>query len=73
MKSNNFDGMETVPISDVTKQAIAHVDAIMKEANLPTYTDLLGGIEKLIRRSSPGMRPVTVDWLHEHITPLKPR
>lgn len=70
---NLFDGLETVPIAEATKATIRQVDEVMKASNLPTYSDLLNGLEKLVRRSSPGMPPVTVDWLHKHITPLRPR
>lgn len=70
---NPFDGLEGTPISESSRKAIDAADEVMSAANLPTYTDLLEGIEKLIRRTSPGMPPVTIDWLHEHITPLRPK
>lgn len=72
-KPNPFDGLDTVPIAEATKAAIRQADDLMLAANLPTYSDLLNGIEKFVRRTSPGMPPVTVDWLREHITPLRPR
>jgi hypothetical protein len=68
--SNPFEGLETVPYADSTKEAIRQADEVMKAANLPTYTDLVEGLEKFRRRTSPGSPPVTVDWLHKHITPL---
>lgn len=72
MKTNPFDDMETPQIAEETKQAIARADAVMTEANLPTYTDLLEGLNKLWRRTGrPG--PISVAWFHEHITPLMPK
>ncbi len=72
LNTNEFDGLETVPITESTKQAIARADAVMTEANLPTYTDLVEGLNKLWRRTSrPG--PISVAWFHEHITPLMPK
>lgn len=73
MKTSQFECLQTKPIAEATKQAIARADAVMSEANLPTYTDLLEGLEKFIRRTSPGMPPVTVDWVHQHIAPLRPK
>lgn len=70
---NLFDGLEGTPISESSRKAIHAADEVMRAANLPTYTDLLEGIEKLIRRTCPGMQPMTIDWLHEHITPLRPK
>lgn len=72
---NPFDGLETVPISEATKAAIRQADDVMKAANLPTYTDLVEGLCKFMRRTGPinRDRPITVDWLHEHITPLLPK
>lgn len=70
---NPFDGLERVPVAEKTQVAIREADELMKAANLPTYSDLLNGLDKLVRRVSPGMRPVTVDWIHKHITPLRPR
>lgn len=72
MNKNPFDDMETPPIAEATKQAIAHADAVMSEANLPTYTDLLSGLFKL-QHQAMRFHPVKVDWIHEHITPLMPK
>jgi hypothetical protein len=69
---NPFDGMETPPISTETKQAISRADEVMRAASLPTYTDLLSGLDKLSRKAT-GFHPVTVQWLHEHISPLRPK
>ena len=72
MQTNPFEGLETSPIAEATKQAIARADAVMAEADLPTYTDLLEGLNKLWRRTGrPG--PIPVEWFHEHITPLMPK
>lgn len=72
MDMNPFDGIETPPIAESTKQAIARADAVMTEANLPTYTDLIEGLQMLWRRTGrPG--PISVEWYHEHITPLMPK
>lgn len=70
---NPFDGLEGTPISESARKAIDAADEVMRAANLPTYTELLEGIEKFIRRTSPGTQPVTIDWLHKHITPLRPK
>ena len=70
---NQFDGLETVPYAETTKAAIRQADDVMKAANLPTYTELVEGLAKFQRRTSPGRPPVTVDWLHKHITPLLPK
>ncbi len=43
MSKSAFEGMDTPPIAEATKQAIARADAVMAEANLPTYTDLVNG------------------------------
>lgn len=72
MRENPFDGMEKPPISDTTKLAIARVDEIMAEAKLATYTDLLNGLSKLQHMSGRPQRP-TVEWIHEHISPLFPK
>lgn len=72
MKTTMFEEFETPPIAESTMQAIERADAVMKEANLPTYTDLLEGLELLWRRTGrPG--PISVAWFHEHITPLMPK
>lgn len=72
MKTNPFEGMETSPIAEATKHAISRADAVMAEANLPTYTELLEGLNKLWRRTS-CPAPIPVEWFHEHITPLLPK
>jgi hypothetical protein len=69
---NPFDGMETPPISAHTKQAISKADEVMREANLPTYTDLVNGLQKLSTKAT-GFHPVKVDWLIKHIGPLMPK
>ena len=71
--SKPFDGLEPVPYAETTKAAIRQADEVMRLANLPTYTDLVEGLAKFRRRTSPGRPPVTVDWLHKHITPLLPK
>lgn len=71
-KENPFDGMETTPIAESTKQAIARADALMAEANLPTYTDLLTGLFKLQHQAT-RHHPVKIQWIHEHISPLMPK
>lgn len=71
--SNLFDGLEIVPIAQTTKAAIRQADEVMKAVNLPTYSDLLEGLAKFERRTSPGRSPVTVDWLVKHIAPLWPK
>jgi len=71
-KQNPFDGMETPPIAEATKQAIARADSVMSEANLPTYSDLIAGLFKL-QHQARRLQPVTVEWIHEHISPLMPK
>jgi hypothetical protein len=72
MNMSPFDGMETPPIAEATKEVIARADAVMSDANLPTYTDLLAGLFKL-QHQAMRLQPVKVEWIHEHITPLMPK
>lgn len=72
MSNNAFEGMEPPPIAEATKQAIARADAVMAEANLPTYTDLVNGLFKLEHQAT-RFHPVKVAWIHEHISPLYPK
>ena len=69
---NPFEGMQTPSISAETQQAMSEADEVMRAANLPTYTDLVNGLSKLSAKTS-GFHPVTVEWLHKHITPLMPK
>lgn len=69
---NPFEGMERPPIAEATRLAIARADEIMAEAKLPTYTDLLNGLDKLQRVSERAQRP-SVQWLRDHIIPLFPK
>lgn len=69
---NPFDGMEATPVSAEARQAISQADAVMQAANLPSYTDLLNGLEKLSRKAM-CFHPVTVAWMQEHIAPLRPK
>lgn len=69
---NPFEDMQTPSISTETKQAMSEADEVMRSANLPTYTDLVNGLNKLSMKAC-GFHPVTVEWLHEHIAPLMPK
>lgn len=71
MDSNPFSGMDSLPIAESAKQTIARADAVMSQANMPTYSDLLDGLFKL-KHQSMRFHPVKVAWLQKHITPLFP-